>query len=102
MNSDSTTSTYEGEKSVIKPKRFVVSRFVSEQALILDTSQDEIRQLNEVGSFIWSLVLKSKHTHDDMLAAIIDHFDVTREIARSDLNLFLEELSSADLIEYTD
>lgn len=102
MTPPAPTSKRESTERVITAKRFVVSRIVSERALILDTSRDDIKQLNEVASFIWSLVLKSKHSRDDMLSAIVKNFDVTLEIASIDLDHFLSELNKAGLIEYID
>ena len=102
MTSPSSTTNPKSAEQVVRAKRFIVSRVVSDQALILDTAQDEIRQLNEVGSFIWSLILKSESTRDDMVIAIIDHFEVSSAIAASDLDHFLCELNNAGLIEFTD
>ena len=72
-------------QSIIKPSTYVVSRIVGEQALILDTQRDEIRQLNEVGTFIWSLILKSEYNRDDLLNAVIKTFDTTPSDAEIDI-----------------
>ena len=85
---------------VIKPSTYVVSRIIGEQALILDTSHDEIRQLNEVGTFIWSMILKSEHNRDDLLNAIVKAFDTTQSCAEIDLEEFLTELRTAQLIQF--
>jgi hypothetical protein len=85
---------------IIKPSAYVVSRIIGEQALILDTNRDEIRQLNEVGTFIWSQILKSTCNRDDLLQAIVKTFDTTLSSAESDLEEFLSELSSAQLIQF--
>ena len=85
---------------VIKPSTYVVSRIIGEQALILDTSHDEIRQLNEVGTFIWSMILKSEYNRDDLLNAIIKTFDTTQSCAEIDLEEFLNELRTAQLIQF--
>ena len=86
--------------SLIKPSRFIVSRVISDQALVLDTTHDEIRQLNEVGTFIWSMVLKSQSTFDDILSAIMSHFEITDQVARQDLIDFINELHNAKLIHF--
>ena len=86
------------DNAFIKPSHFVVSRVISAQALILDTTHDEIRQLNEVGTFIWSMVLKSQYTFDDILSAVMKQFETSDQIARKDLNEFLNELHAAKLI----
>ena len=86
---------------IIKPSAYVVSRIIGEQALILDTQRDEIRQLNEVGTFIWSLILKSDHNRDDLLNAVVKTFDTTLSDAEIDLEEFLNELRTAQLIQLT-
>lgn len=87
-------------KLVIKPSTYVVSRIVGEQALILDTSRDEIRQLNEVGTFIWSMILKSEYNRDDLLNAVVKAFDTDRTCAEIDLEEFLNELRISQLIQF--
>ena len=87
-------------QTVIKTTRHAVSRVVDGQALVLDTTRDEIRQLNEVGSLIWSMLLKSNHTREDILHEIITQFEISSDEASVDLNAFLDELSALNLIEY--
>ena len=86
---------------VIRPTRRAVSRVVDGQALILDSNRDEIRQLNEVGSLIWSMILESKSTREEMIKAIIAHFEVEIEQASIDLDAFLHELGERSLIEHS-
>ena len=87
-------------QSVIKPSTYVVSRIIGEQALILDTQRDEIRQLNEVGTFIWSLILKSEYNRDDLINAVVKTFDTTPSDAEIDIEEFLKELRTAQLIQF--
>ena len=100
MTSPSQSDETSAAQPVIKPNAYVVSRIIGEQALILDTNRDEIRQLNEVGTFIWSLILKSTCNRDDLLQAVLKTFDTTLSSAESDLEEFLNELSSAQLIQF--
>ena len=89
---------YDGAQ-ILSPNTYVVSRIVGELALILDPSRDEIRQLNEVGTFIWSMISKSQYTRDDVLNALLETFDITPDVASSDLDDFLNDLSSTSLIQ---
>ena len=84
--------------SILKPSRFAVSRTVSGQALILDTTRDEIRQLNEVGTFIWSMITESKYTKNDILNEITAQFEINSHEALADLDEFLNELNSVKLL----
>ena len=56
IQNQSSSLVFETAK-IIEPSSQAVSRVVEGQALILDAHRDEIRQLNEVGSFIWALML---------------------------------------------
>ena len=91
----------DGVSRIIKPSTGAVSRIVAEQALVLDPTKDEIRQLNEVGSWIWSMILKSTHTRDDILNSLIERFEVSSQHAAADLDEFLTTLQALSLIEYT-
>lgn len=83
---------------ILTPNTYVVSRTLGAQTLILDPTRDEIRQLNEVGTFIWSMILKSEYTKDDVLNAIIETFETPSDVALADLEEFLNELDSVSLI----
>lgn len=85
--------------TILKPSVNAVSRIIGDRALILDPSVDEIRQLNEVASAIWSLILKSEYTRDDILHSILTQFEVSQEIAETDLDLFIAQLDALSLIE---
>ena len=93
-----TTQSERAEPTVIRPSGRAVSRIVSGQALILDAAHDEIRQLNTVGSFLWSLLLASPQTETELLDEMMSEFEVTREVASADLAEFLGELESMSLI----
>ena len=94
---DSLTSSQDRE--VLRPTQKAVSRVIDGQALILDATRDEIRQLNDVGSMIWSMILKSKSTRDDILKAVVNEFEVEVEQASVDLDVFITQLDELVLIE---
>ena len=96
---DSDLMTQSHDDALLRPTQRSVSRVIDGQALILDAARDEIRQLNEVGSLIWSMILKSESTRDDILKAVIDQFEVELNQARVDLDAFLDELHDLALIE---
>ena len=49
--------------------------------------------LNEVGQFIWNEI-QPETTLDSLLEKITNEYEVESDIARADLNAFLNELSS--------
>ncbi len=57
-----------------------------------------IIKLNETGSFLWKCL--SQHTDKETLVnALTGEYDVTREMAESDVSAFLETLLDAGVIE---
>lgn len=55
-------------------------------------------KLNETGAFIWEC-LKEDISLEELINRLMDEYDVTNEVATNDVNLFINELRSAKLIE---
>ena len=53
---------------------------------------------NEVGAIIWNL-LDSVETEDELIACILNEYDVNEAVARNDVNDFLQKLRSLDIVE---
>ena len=53
--------------------------------------------LNEVGVFIWNK-LQDECTCEQLLNAILDEFDIDEELAKNDLDEFLQQLEEAHLV----
>ena len=54
--------------------------------------------LNEVSAFLWKK-LENPVSRDDLLAALLDQYQVDEATAANDLDLLLEKLRSFDVIE---
>ena len=54
--------------------------------------------LNETGSFLWSILEKGCE-QDELVNALLDEYDVTREQAETDVNEFLNKLRNIDCLE---
>lgn len=54
--------------------------------------------LNDTGVFFWEL-LKNDTTKEEMLAKILEEYDVSEDEASSDLDDFLTKLKEAKLLE---
>jgi hypothetical protein len=67
-------------------------------AIVLDVRQGQIFNLNFVGSRILEL-LKTGDSESEIVDSISREFDVTREVAESDLREFLVALKNHKLIE---
>mgnify|MGYP000241671606 FL=1 len=77
--------------------RFVRNgEFASEQidgtVWLWDRLSGNFQRLNAVGSFIWCELAGSEHSFDELLAALIQTFDVEPDQARRDLQAFLAVL----------
>ena len=54
--------------------------------------------LNESGAFLWKL-LQNGTTYEDMLAAMLEEYEVDEETARAGIDAFLETARGANLLE---
>lgn len=48
--------------------------------------------VNEIGVYIWELLQKKEITFDNLLAAILNEYDVSQTVAKQDLIGFLNQL----------
>lgn len=56
-----------------------------------------IISLNPVSAEIWKDVQSGK-SREEMLANLLEHFEVTEEVAKQDLDEFLQQLQSAGFL----
>ena len=81
---------------------FIMREIVGEYVLVPvgDTALrfNGIISLNDVGSFIWK-GLEAEKEREEILADILDEFEVTKEEAEKDMDEFLELLQKNQLID---
>ena len=53
--------------------------------------------VNELGRFIWDNYENAKD-EDDLLQKILDEYEVEKEVAKADLDEFLQTLKNAEII----
>lgn len=53
--------------------------------------------MNDMGRFIWENIEKAKD-EDELLEFILDEYEVEREVAKADLDEFLQVLKDAEII----
>lgn len=74
-------------------------RSIGEETLVLDTKlNQEVHQLNALGTFIWELC-DGMHTPSDITQKVCDEFEVEKNEAENDVLCFLAELQKKSLIE---
>ncbi|MBQ8319544.1 MAG: PqqD family protein [Clostridia bacterium] len=54
--------------------------------------------LNETGSFLWNF-FTAEHTADEAVAALLGEYDVAEELARADVERFMETLTKNGFAE---
>ena len=89
-------------ETVYARKNNVVSREIAGEELMIPVrgSLADMQKLfvrEGAASFSWSL-LDGEHTLNDVLAKIIEEYDVAPEVAESDLLAYIEELKDAGLV----
>jgi hypothetical protein len=76
------------------------SRSVNGEALVVLTQQRQLHRLNTVGTRIWELCGESGiGSVEDIVATIVEEFEVEPELARHDVCQFLETMLQLGAIE---
>ena len=80
----------------------IVRRDIADEILLVPirgniVDMQQIFALDEVSGFIWDQ-LEVARPYGEILEAVLENYDVTREQADSDLEEFLTALKAADLI----
>ena len=91
MNSPTT-----GKK--LKPRTDLAIESVEGNLLILDKRHEKIHELNATASAVWQGIQEDRET-DSIVDAIVENFDITHEIARSDVSRTMDEFHKLNLLE---
>lgn len=62
------------------------------------TDKTGLFNMSELGAFIWKLINESKN-EVEILSAILEEYDVEKEVAKTDLEEFLQKLKEFGIIE---
>ncbi|RMH52626.1 MAG: PqqD family protein [Bacteroidetes bacterium] len=86
--------------------KFVVSDFVSvseldTEAVLMDMKQGRYYGLNEVGMQVYAL-LKEPRSVGEVVDALLDKYEVSREVLTEDVSRLLAELQERGLIREVD
>lgn len=54
--------------------------------------------LNEVGAFLWDR-LETADTEEDLLTALLGEYEIAEDVARKDLQAFLEKLRTLEILQ---
>lgn len=82
-------------------KDFILREIMGDVVLVpinQSTSQfNGLITVNELGKFIWEN-LEKVQDEDDLLQLILDEYEVDRDVAKKDLDEFLQVLKDMDII----
>ena len=82
-------------------KEFILREIVGEAVLVpIGNSVSRFNGLitvNEMGKFIWENIEVAKD-EDELLEKILDEYDVERDVAKKDLDEFLQKLKDIDVL----
>ncbi len=89
------------EKRMRVEKEFVLREIAGDYIIIptgkMTTKFNGLITLNEVGVSIWNL-LQEERTLEELVAGVLDEYDVEEEIAREDIKEFLEKLTAGGVL----
>lgn len=75
----------------------LVWRLLDDNAVVVSPRAGEVRVLNRVGTVIWQLLIEENNP-DDIEEHLVKHFNVTRQHARSDLQIFFNDLTERGVL----
>ena len=82
-------------------KEFILREIVGDIVLVpinKSTSKfDGLITMNEIGKFIWENYEKAKD-EDELLGFILDEYEVERDVAKADLDEFLDILRKNEIV----
>ena len=101
-HSESQTASWDGI-AVYARAEGVILRAIADTSLLVPTQRgladlQQIYALHGIGACIWQHLDGSK-TLEDLLALVLDRYDVNAGDARADICAFIESLTSSRLVE---
>lgn len=87
----------------MKRKADFIMRYVGGERLLVPIGEqvmylNGIVTLNTTGAFVWEL-LAEERTADELATAIAARFNVTLKLARTDVQIFVDEITRLGLLE---
>jgi len=83
--------------SPVHPKQSVVAARIESELVLLDVDQGTYFGLDELGTEIWESISSGGDT-DELVARLVEEYDVSPEQLRVDIAGFLDELEDKGLV----
>ena len=92
----------DSSQAIYRKDDSIVSRRIEDEVILVPIRQsvadmESIYTLNEVGAHIWEQI-DGRRTMAEILALVVEEFEVTGEEARKDLEEFISQLSAIGAI----
>ncbi len=99
-------SDYREKKNIMKIDRNFVLREIAGEYIIIPTGKTALEfngliTVNEIGMELWKM-LQNEVTFDDLLNGIMEEYDVDEEVAKEDIQDFLEKLKEGGILTKDD
>ncbi len=87
----------------MKIKEGYIVRTVAGSNIVLPIGEQEVKfngimTINETGMFLWDLLVLGAEK-ETLVEAILNEYEVSKEIAERDVDLFIDKLLGAGLVE---
>lgn len=92
-----------GLKSIVSQSASIVTRKTGNEYVLVPITDNiadmnSVYTLNETGAFIWEKI-DGKRNLDEIIAAVINEYDIDRKSAESDVFSFIENMSKYLIIQ---
>ena len=71
---------------------------IDDDRVLMDPDCGSYFALNSVASVIWEL-LKSPHTTDELVASLLNQYDISESVCRSEVTAFIDQLVKKNLLK---
>jgi hypothetical protein len=75
----------------------VAAKVIDDEAIIINLANGIYYSMDKVGGLIWEMI-EGKHSLEEMVAATIARYDVSREQAQADVEQLVHELLQENLV----
>ena len=85
------------DSPTVAPAPDVLCQELDGEAVLMDSASQKYYGLDEVGNFMWQQLVEHGRT-EPVVRALLDEFEVEEDVARTDLEAFVERLLEMGLL----
>jgi hypothetical protein len=90
-----------GDAVVMRSSRVVANELNDAETVMLDVDQGRYFGVSDIGNAIWGIIAQPTSI-DDLIAALLQRYEVDEDTCRREVNAFLGELSDQGLLDVED